>query len=175
MTHETAEDLDRVIDELYRPNEYLDPSLCVAGHYYWGHGRSISEIAICTGPDADGKIEFEGWREKFGEDFLFREIHYDNDSLFGTFVPFVDLGEAPSMDTTQDRLQWILEQMIGLAQDRLEWVRHMPKDLQQLPYHQDLLRMEEDNLTSLLDVKQKGLSNERTLTFKDLMSATNKK
>jgi hypothetical protein len=62
---------------------------CVKGHVYRLLSRNLSVGVF------NGNIGFIGVREKFGDEYLFTEYHWDNGAPYGTAHPKEDLGPIP--------------------------------------------------------------------------------
>lgn len=147
--------------------ERIPSEQCIEGHYYFGVGRSISNVAICIGRTQFG-IEFKGWRNKLGEDFLFSEVHYDDNESVGTYSPEIDMGPAPHFSSDDECMSWILELEISIKKSLLNWIKSQPQEYLQTEDAQIDIQRYEGHLQELLDTKQNGFSHER-ISFRSIL------
>lgn len=168
----TEDNLEEEVMDLYRPkDEYLSSNDCVKGKYYWGGGRSIGAIVICRGRDEHGRNQFEGLRNKFGVDYLFTEFHYDDDSIFGTYTPVLELGDIPNLESEDDTMNWLLDQELDLLTTRLEWLARFPDKYKQTGIYEWLVEWDGEHLETLQQLKNNGFSDTPYLTFKQIMES----
>jgi len=158
---------------LHRPSsaEIIPSTDCEPGYLYWGSGRSIGEPAICRGFNEHQQMQFEGLRNKMGQDFLFTEIHYDDDEMFGTWCPAVKLERAPEEMNKDETMDWLLQKYIEMLLDRKDWLEMMPNKLKSTPTHDYLIDQTNEELDDLLQLKADGFSHEQTLTFRKIMQS----
>lgn len=67
----------------------IEKANLIPRHAYWLHSRNLLVGVF------DGGRGFVGIREKFGDEYLFRE-YFNDGGVFGTVDPLVDLGEIPA-------------------------------------------------------------------------------
>lgn len=168
----SLEKVDDVVWDLYKPRaEYIASAECTAGMLYWGTGRSIGELAMCRGKDDFGQMQFEGLRNKMGEDYLFTELHHDDSPYFGTWIPFLELGVAPVTDDKTIIMNWLLEQEIDIVSDRIDWLRAMPAHLRAAPSWAWILDQNIGHLAGLQRTQTDGFSDRPTLSFRQIMES----
>jgi hypothetical protein len=161
---------DETFLELNQPPNYLSSELCQDGHYYWGAARSIGEIAICHNKPAFVYTTFTGLREKMGSEFLFDEIHYDQDDTFGTYRPLLDLGEAPTFKTEAETMDWLLDQTLNFVETRINWLKAMPSWLKIAQDYSFYLEDDIAQLETLQQLKREGFNNRPKLSFKEILA-----
>jgi hypothetical protein len=156
--------------------DVLIPSAdCEPGYLYWGGGRSIGELAVCQERGIDKSLPdavlFQGLRNKSGIDFLFSEVHYDDDSRNGTWCPLLKLEEAPKQVDKDVLMQWLLDQTIDLVETRIHWLRSMPNRLKQAPSYGGMLDDATQHLDRLRTTKDQGFSDTPAPTFRQIIEA----
>lgn len=156
-------------DPLYLSEPYLDISECEAGYLYLVYSRSIGELAICAGFNEGATMTFNGWRNKLGCDFMFTELHFDSDEMFGTVQPLLKLCAAPKCDGDK-LLEWLLGQYIDLQHTKIEWLLNMPQKFKRSEIFPDILLEEKEKLADYELVKKEGFSAHPVPTFKEILS-----
>lgn len=99
---------------VFRNEEWVRLPECEQGMAYRVNSRNLT-VAVF-----DGKDGFVGIREKWGDEYLFTEYHYDTGSPFGTVLPRESLARIPegmSLDTADnpELLAWLAEQQERLT------------------------------------------------------------
>ena len=159
--------IEERLSELMTPSKYLAQADCEIDAVYWGMGRSIGEVTICRTTPDQSSLQFEGLRNKLGEDFLFREYHYDVDPMFGTFRPFVKIdGTAPEMSRLEE-MGFLLDQTMEVQRLKLAWLNNMPNRLRSDA--QPLIDGVHESMEYLEKLKRNGFSDKRTLSFKSIL------
>ncbi len=175
MVVDDAELVRSRYEALIVPAEYLAPEDCQEGFIYYGRGRSIGQIAVCTGEiDAGlgkGSLGFTGLRNKFGVDYLCTEVHYDQDSMFGTFLPFVELERIPEGMDEKQTMHWLLDQTIELLEAKSSWLRSMPERFRDPAYWPIDLELVEEALEGSRELQRTGFSDTPAPTFREIMEA----
>lgn len=72
---------------------------CVHGHVY-----AISSRNLIYGVFDKTTDSFTGIREKFGNEYLFAEYHWDQGPPYGTVTPTKDVGMLPKDVTTDEQI-----------------------------------------------------------------------
>lgn len=160
--------IDDELWELYKPNinERIPSKDCQVGFLYWGVGRSISEVAICSGYDLSHNMLFLGLRNKFGKDYLSIELHQDDDQNYGTWSPILKLEQVPENMNINSTMQWLLQKEIDLISTRINWLHAVPERLQAAPSYSWLLEEDTQHLHALELVEHNGFSSESTMPLK---------
>jgi hypothetical protein len=164
-----------VFMELYSfPEKYIASDECQKDYLYWVASRSVGELAICRGVDEYDRVQFEGWRNKLGSDFLFTEYHWDDDSYVGTVKPYVELEQVPELDSPDSLMDWLLLKHIELQEERVAWLKGFPRHVRISNEHVFDLQDAEVWLQELYRVKQEGFNVRPMLTFREIMAAQKK-
>ena len=148
------------------------PEDCDEGYLYWGTSRRIGELGICRGFNESGEMQFEGLREKLGEDLLFIEFHWDSSDAFGTFIPEMRLEKVPNnLSDESSVMTWLLDRELEVDQLRVDWLKGIPARFKELEEYKWRL---DDALIALQCAERTrtdGFSFEPTLTFRKIMEA----
>ncbi|TXG77779.1 hypothetical protein E6P97_01035 [Patescibacteria group bacterium] len=160
---------DNLVELCRPPTEYIASVECEDSYLYWVSSRSIGELAICEGYDANGRQLFKGWRSKFGRDFLFTEYHWDDDASFGTVRPLLKLGLAPECDD-EALLEWLLAGSIELKRERISWMQDMPLKFRDSDVYAQLLASEQEQMNELLVIQSEGFNSHPMPTFREIMT-----
>jgi len=84
-------------------NDYLKPEELKIGYLYRIDARNAS-IGIWRGFK---KGDFVISRYKFGQNYLFEEIHWDLSPDFGTVKPLYEIEESPFVEYDLEYVEWM--------------------------------------------------------------------
>ena len=150
---------DEMFLEIWDQDKITIPSTeCEPGFLYWGMGRAIGDVAICSGVNESGQMQFEGLRSKLGFDYLGQEIHHDDDSSSGTWKPFFKYDKTPEFRSSEEKMRWILMKNIEILQIRIDWLEVMPKSLKIAPSYNIFLEQDIQQLSGLLKTQNNGFN-----------------
>jgi hypothetical protein len=148
---------------------YIDSGDCQEGVVYYVDARRIWSASICMGTTENG-VAFRGIREKMGSYFLFDEYHYDDNEFFGTVKPLFALTKAPSLDSDDQLMDWLLDQEITITKEKINWYESMPVRYKNSSEFKFFVEEENQSLANLLRLQEEGLANQEPWTFKSILN-----
>ena len=145
------------------PCERIPVDDCEPGYLYYGQSRSMQPgVAIChiTEPlnGVAGRTRFAVRDVWCGRDYLFEEVHFDEEACTGTWLPFVRLEKVPEGLDAHGLLSWLIDQEVALHEDRLQWFRGMPDRLQRAESYEAWRNEAQQRYEAAVDKKAHGVS-----------------